>query len=259
MRPPSAGPIRFSVAQVSVEKRAPLARARSTCRTISGSTAWLALATSVWPTPIRNTVRSSAGRAPRSAATATAKRMSTAARAHSTVTTRRRRSTRSTTAPAGRATSSHGSRAATVTPTMSLGSSVRWVASNGKAANARPSPMPETPVLSCNQPKGAAERPELVPSALPSSPVPPGRLPDYSTHLDAERPGRWASRPTARTTRWCWSTVAPRRRGGRRPTVPIGRGVHQGLVNLRSTCCDGPCRHLLSGLARLETHAWRWE
>src|SRR3954447_11448487 len=93
---------------------------------------------------MQNTTANTSGSEPNPSATNAPNATSRAVRATSTRTRSRRWSPRSTTTPAGNASRSHGSRAATATPTIRRGSSVSSAARSGKAASTRPSPNPDS-------------------------------------------------------------------------------------------------------------------
>jgi hypothetical protein len=95
--------------------------------------AWEAVSTRVWPVPSRNPVAISSGMLAQPATTATANPPTTSRRAASTVHITRRRSQRSSSAPASRPNSSQGSHSANVTADTGSGSRVRVAASSGRA------------------------------------------------------------------------------------------------------------------------------
>ena len=169
----------------------PLARSRrrGSRPTTATTMAWAAFSNRVWPAPTRNPATASSGMLAQPASTATVRAPTTSARAASTIHITRRRSRRSTSAPAGRANSSQGSQPAKVTTDTASGSRVSSAASSGRAARYMPSPKAETVEAAHNRWKG-----------VPSPPV--GSLPD-------------------RDGGWCWLSTAPRVRlsggGGTRP------------------------------------------
>ena len=176
----------------------PLARARRRgSRPATATTmAWAAFSNRVWPVPTRNPARASSGMLAQPASTAAVRAPTTSARVASTVHMTRRRSRRSTSAPAGRANSSQGSQPAKVTTDTASGSRVRVAASSGRAARYMPSPRLEMAEAAHSLRYG------------PPSPVSGG---------GGTRPGPVPSRPG---TRRRWS----RCRRGRRPPRP-GTGL----------------------------------
>ena len=132
--PPAGGPASCS-ATIRVPASRPLARASrpGSRETKDGMSAWEAVSTRVWPVPSRNPVAISSGMLAQPASTATANPPTTTRRKASTVHITRRRSQRSTSAPASSPNSSQGSHSANVTAETGSGSRVRVAASSGRA------------------------------------------------------------------------------------------------------------------------------
>src|ERR671931_117600 len=127
--------------------------------------AWAAVSTRVWPVPSTKPVSISSGMLTKPSSTAAAKVPTAARRAVSTTHSTRRRSQRSTSAPASRPNSSHGSHSANTTAEIGSGLRVSVAASSGSAVAYTPSPTLETACADQSLAKSGPSpfRPFLVP------------------------------------------------------------------------------------------------
>ena len=169
----------------------PFARSRRARGTTAGIMAWLAERKTISPVLMRNSAASSRAMLDHPASSAVARTPMTATRIQSIVTISRRRSTRSTSTPPGRANSSQGSHATPVVAETITGSLVCAATKSGAAIVARPLPRAEV-VLAVHsfanrEPSGSATSSDATwaPAAVypgpgaaarPAAGVPPGRL-----------------------------------------------------------------------------------
>src|SRR5271169_1366278 len=121
----------------------PFARSRRARGTTAGIMAWLAERKTISPVLIRNSATSSRAMLDHPASSAVASTPMTATRIQSIVTICRRRSTRSTSTPPGRANSSQGSHATPVVAETISGLLVCTATKSGAAIVARPLPRAE--------------------------------------------------------------------------------------------------------------------
>ena len=118
----------------------PLARSRLARGTTAGSIAWLAERNTTSPVLMTNSTPSSRAMSARPASSATARTPTAATRTQSIAIISRRRSTRSTSTPPGRANSSQGSHATPVVADTISGLRVCAATYSGAAMVARPLP-----------------------------------------------------------------------------------------------------------------------
>ena len=124
-RKPASGPASIPCISMSPPTSQPFARSRRARGTTAGIIAWLAERNTISPVLMTNTTTYSSAMLPCRVRTAVARATIAATRIQSITTISRRRSTRSTRTPPGRANSSHGSQAAPVTPDTISGLEVR--------------------------------------------------------------------------------------------------------------------------------------
>jgi len=118
----------------------PFARSRRARGTTAGIMAWLAERKTISPVLMRNSAASSRAMLDHPASSAVARTAMTATRIQSIATISRRRSTRSTSTPPGRANSSQGSHATPVVAETISGFLVCAATKSGAAIVARPLP-----------------------------------------------------------------------------------------------------------------------
>ena len=123
----------------------PFARSSRARGTTAGIIAWLAERNTISPVLMTNSTAYSSAMLPCPVAIAVARTAIAATRVQSITTIRRRRSTRSTRTPPGRANSSHGSQDTPVAPDTINGLDVREATYSGAAMSA--SPLPRADVV----------------------------------------------------------------------------------------------------------------